>query len=144
MSTGVSAGLTEPLPRWLRRGLRASVFELRDLGRSKAFPALLSLGVPGGPRLVWLIPTTPTDVALRAELVAALLLRARGVTGTPVCWLTRSGHSSWHELEALWLPAARLAYDEAGVPLVWVSVTRCAWWDPRSDLSTHWKRPRVR
>jgi hypothetical protein len=142
----MTPGLVQPLPRGLRHGLRALVFELLRIGRVRRFAATLSVGVPGGARVVWrLDPSHPEDDhALRAEIVAALLARARELTETPVCWLTRTGEPSWHDLDAAWLSPAACAYAEAGVPLAWVVVTRSAWWDPRSDLCVSWKRPRVR
>lgn len=142
----MTSGLVEPLPRALRHGLRAVVFELLALGRVRRFPATLSVGVPGGERVVWRIdpPDHDEDHALRAEIVGALLLRARDLSDAPVCWLTRPGVPQWHDLDAAWLAPAASACAEAGVPLTWVVVTRHTWWDPRSDLSRRWLRPRLR
>lgn len=142
----MTSGLVEPLPRGLRHGLRAAVFELLRIGRVRRFPATLSVGVPGGARVVWPLdpPHHEDDHALRTEVVSALLHRARDLTETPVCWLTRAGAASWHDLDAAWLSPAVCAFAEADVPLVWVVVTRTAWWDPRSDLCVSWKRPRAR
>ncbi len=142
----MSSGLVEPLPRGLRQGLRALVFELLRMGRSRRFPAMLCVGEPGGDRVEWPLdpPRPELDHALRTEIVAALLVRALDLTDSPVCWLTRTGGPAWHDLDADWLSPTACAYAEAGVSLVWVVVTRTAWWDPRSDLSVSWKRPRAR
>lgn len=144
----MSPGLVDPLPRPVRRGLRALVMELTDWGRTQRFPATISVGVPGGLRLTWTIDADPGDLALRTQVVAALLARSLPDEATadppPVCWLTRPGTIAWHDLDAAWLPAARAAYDEAGVPLTFVVVTKTAWWDPRSGLAQRWRRPRRR
>lgn len=142
----MTPGLVEPLPCDLRRGLRTLVFELLATRRVRRFPATLSVGVPGGERVVWpLEPIHPDDdPALRTEIVGALLLRVRELTDTPCCWLTRPGEPDWHDLDAAWLAPAVAAFAEAGVSPVWVVVTRRAWWDPRSDLRRTWKRPRSR
>lgn len=136
----------DPLPRALRHGLRALVMELTAWGRTQRFPAAVSVGTPGGDRLTWTLTDEPADHALRAEIVAALLGRARPDPGdpAPVCWLTRPGVTRWHDLDAAWLPAALTAYAEAGVPLTFVVVTKTAWWDPCTDRAQRWRRPRRR
>ncbi|MFN8189620.1 MAG: hypothetical protein U0R78_04120 [Nocardioidaceae bacterium] len=144
----MSSGLVEPLPRSLRRGLRALVMELTVWGRTRRFPATISVGTPGGPRRSWTDDGTAADLGLRTEVVAALLARSLPPESTPspapACWLTRPGAITWHDLDAAWLAAARAAYAEAGVPLTFVVVTKTAWWDPRSGLAQQWRRPRRR
>ena len=143
-----TGGLTDPLPRPLRRGLRALVFELVDQRGLRRPAPTLSVGVPGGPRATWSLEPRPgasdDDHALRTEVVSALLRRARTWTDAPVCWLTRPGHAAWHDLDAAWLSPSAAAFAEAGLPLVWVVVTRSAWHDPRSGLTRRWRRPRRR
>ncbi len=144
----MSPGLVEPLPPPLRRGLRALVMELTCWGRSQRFPATISVGTPGGLRHTWTVDADPADLALRTEVVAALLTRSlphEAAPGAPpVCWLSRPGTITWHDLDAAWLPAALAAYAEAGLPLSFVVVTKTAWWDPRSGLAQRWRRPRRR
>lgn len=148
----MSPGLVDPLPLVLRRGLRALVMELTTLGRTQRFPASVSVGVPGADRVTWTVDPGASDHALRADVVAALVgrftdrLDTRGdhAGAVPVCWLTRPGVTSWHDLDADWLPAAETAYAERGEQLTFVVVTKTAWWDPRSDVRRSWRRPRPR
>jgi hypothetical protein len=90
------------------------------------------------------VPEARFDHALRAEVVGAMLHRARSVTALPALWLARPGELSWHDLDAEWLAAALTAYAEASARLTFVVVTKRGWYDPRSGARRQWKRLRQR
>lgn len=141
----VSDGLTEPLPRALRAGLRDTLLALKARVRTRAFHPELALGVPGGKCVTFeLSPADRYDHALRADIIGAMLHRARSVCPEQVCWLSRPGHPSLHDLDADWLAAARTAYAEAGAPLTMVIITKTGWFDPRTGVGQTWRRLRRR
>ncbi|MEP9380834.1 hypothetical protein [Nocardioides sp. KR10-350] len=136
-------GLQEPVDRGVERLLRRAVLAHASGERRRQHQALLHVGVPGGRELVFpLLPGESIDQALDADVVAAMRLR----TGppTPLVWLTRAGDLDLQDVDARWLAAARQAYAEAGVPLVFVVVNRHGWRDPRTGVRRDWKRLRPR
>lgn len=144
MATAVPApseGLVDPLPRDLGRLLRRAVWEHASAERRRRYLPVLRVGLPGGRQLVYPDrPDTPTDHALRSDIVAAM--RHRSGLDRPLVWLTRPGPLDLQDVDARWLAAARQAYAEAGLPLVFVVVDRHGWRDPRSGAGRTWQRPR--
>lgn len=129
-----------PLPRDLGRLLRRAVCEHASAERRRRYLPLLRVGLPGERQLVHPDrPDTPTDHALRADIVAAM--RHRSGSDRPLVWLTRPGALDLQDVDVRWLAAARQAYAEAGVPLVFVVVNRHGWRDPRSGAGRTWQRP---
>jgi hypothetical protein len=146
---GLAEGLAEPLTARMRALLRRAVHEYAAGERRRAgCPPVLHVGVPGGPAVSLDLSTAePTDPGLRTDVVAALRVRAGGVSGGPgetgaLVWLTRAGGLELQDVDARWLAGARAAYDEAQVPLTFVVVTRRGWRDPRSGLGRSWARVR--
>jgi hypothetical protein len=136
-------GLAEPLPAHTRALLRRAVHEhaAGEL-RRRCYPAVLHVGVPGGPvASLDLSEAEPTDPGLRTDVVAALRVRA-GVTAGHLVWLTRPGGLELQDVDAQWLAGARAAYDEAQAALTFVVVNRRGWRDPRSGLGRSWARVR--
>ena len=137
--------LTEPLDPGRAASLRAAVLALKAAERRRQFPPVVQVGQPGGCATRHAVRAGDMlDHSLGADVVAALLLRARPQAEDPVVWLTRPGEPTWHDVDAAWLPAAAAAYAEAGVPLTFVVVTRHGWYDPRSGVARVWRRLRDR
>jgi hypothetical protein len=136
-------GLTDPLPPGTRRLLRRAVHDHASSERRRGrYPAVLHVGVPGGPvASLDLAEVEPSDPGLRTDVVAALRVRAGAGPGHLV-WLTRPGGLELQDVDARWLAGARAAYDEAEVPLTLVVVNRRGWRDPRSGLARTWARVR--
>lgn len=136
-------GLSEPLCGRVRALLRQAVLEHAASERRRVYPPVLHVGAPGQ-RVASLVleMSEPTDPGLRADVVAALRVRAGGADG--LVWLTRAGCLDLQDVDARWLSAARTAYDEAGAPLAFVVVNRRGWRDPRSGLGRTWARVRPR
>jgi hypothetical protein len=144
--TGVD-GLSDPLARRTNALLREAVLAHVRAERRRVHPEVLHVGVPGGPvAALPLDAVEPSDPGLRADVVAALRVRAdRDGPADPaesLVWLTRAGGLELQDVDVRWLTAARAAYDEAGAPLSFVVVTRHGWRDPRSGLSRTWVRLR--
>ena len=136
--------LREPIDPGDRQLLRRAVVEHVGTITGRAFPPVLHVGTPGSRvRRFTLRPADPTDHALRADVVAAMLGR-RGpeAAAAPWVWLTRTGALELHDLDAQWLAAAVTAYAEAGDDLTMVVVTRRGWRDPRSGVGQTWVRLR--
>jgi hypothetical protein len=134
----------EPIEPERRRLLRRAVVEHVASLTGRAVPSVLHVGTPGGTvRCFTVRRDEPTDHALRADIVAAMLGRRRGTPATwPWVWLTRAGDLALHDLDAAWLAAAATAYAEAGGDLTMVVVTRHGWRDPRSGAGHTWVRLR--
>ena len=132
--------VTEPIDAALARLLRRAVVDhVRSLS-GRRFPPVVHVGLPGGTvRRFEVRPDEPTDHAVRADIVAAMLGRRRDA---PWVWLTRTGDLALHDLDVQWLAAAGTAYAEAGVDLTMVVVNRRAWRDPRSGTGRSWVRVR--
>lgn len=138
------AGLVEPLATPLRRALRQAVLDHAVAEHRQAHLPILHVGLPGAREVVHPVrPDEPTDQALRADVVAAMVRRV-AMAGTPLVWLTRSGELVDQDVDTAWLAGARQAYGEAALPLVYVVVNRHGWRDPRSGLETRWVRMRRR
>lgn len=138
-------GIAEPVDRATARVLRRAVLDHHHTERRHRFPALLHVGVPGAAEeVVAAEPDDGADHALRADIVAALLQRARRGGTVPLMWITRPGPLDLQDVDAAWLSAARTATAEAGVELTLVVVTRRGWLDPRSAVRREWKRLRQR
>jgi hypothetical protein len=141
---GGEAGLVEPLAVALRRSLRQAVLDHAVAERRQVHLALLHVGLPGARQAVHPVrPDEPSDQALRADVVAAMVRRV-GMAGTPLVWLTRPGDLVDQDVDLAWLAAARQAFGEAGLTLVFVVVNRHGWRDPRSGLGASWVRIRPR
>ena len=142
-------GLSEPLDPVLEKALRRAVLEHALAERRSRHPAVLHLGEPGGREAVFAAgPDDADDHTLRTDVVAAMIARLRGrdprPDEVPLVWLTRSGELVTQDVDAVWLAAARAAYDEAGLPLIMVVVNRHGWVDPRSGVRRSWVRLRRR
>lgn len=125
--------------------LRRAVLDFRVSERRRSFAPVVHVGVPGAAGLSYEPPRDePMEHGLRADLVAAFLRRTDTGEVAPLVWITRTGDFVLEDVDAGWLPAARSAYAEAGVPLTMVVVTRRGWWDPRSGRRREWKRLRRR
>ena len=130
----------EPVGREQRALLRRAVVEHVRTLHGRSFPPVVHVGTPGGRVNRFTVRSDePTDHALRADIVAAMLGRTRPA---PWLWLSRQGDLALHDLDADWLAAAATAYSEAGADLTMVVVTRRGWRDPRSGASRTWVRLR--
>ncbi len=134
----------EPIDPERRRLLRRAVVEHVAARPGRAVPCVVHVGTPGhGVRRFTVRDGEPTDHALRADIVAALVGRRRDTARSwPWLWLTRAGDLALHDLDADWLAAATTAYAEAGGDLTMVVVTRRGWRDPRSGAQQTWVRLR--
>ena len=134
--------------RRLRRDLRETVFALRSGTRLRLFAPELHVGTLGGTAVTYPAADAP-DLGLRAEIAAALVSRALGVTSFdlrgPEAWLTRVGMPEPHDLDLAWLPPLRRAFAEAGLaPRCVAVVTKHGWYDPVLDQRVVWDRLRIR
>lgn len=140
MTTG--PGLHEPLPLLLRRVLRGAVHEHARTERRRTFPAVLHVGIPGGPtRTFEVLPEERLDLALRVEIVEAMARSSLGNGAVPLVWLTRMAQGAETE-DLAWAAAVGHAAGELGVRLDLVVITRRAWHDPRSGAGQSWARVR--
>lgn len=140
---GLQEGLRQPLTRDLERLLRRAVWEHATSERRRHHLPVIRVGLPGGRQLLYPDrPEEPTDQALRADIIAAM--RHGSGLARPLVWLTRSGDLDLQDVDVRWLGAARQAYAEAALPLVFVVANRHGWRDPRSGLGRSWQRLRVR
>ena len=132
----------EPVGLGHRQLLRRAVVEHVRTLPGRSYPPVLHVGRPGGAVHRFQIRVDePTDHALRADVVAAML--GRSGPDAPWVWLTRMGDLVLHDLDVQWLAAASTAYTEAGVDLTLVVVSRRGWRDPRSGVGRTWVRLRV-
>ena len=138
--------LRDPVPPAEQALLRRAVLEHVRSISGRTVPPRVNVGTPGGPtRTLVVRHDEPTDHALRADVVAAMIgLRpsADPRATVPWVWLGRAGELHLHDLDAQWLAAACTAYGEAGLDLTMVVVNRRGWRDPRSGLSRTWVRLR--
>ena len=147
-SSGPPEGLAEPLPRPLADALRRAALAQAVGERRRRFPVVVHVGDPGGAEEAFALAAgEPDDHAIRTDVLASMLSRAarrpaRHGQPAPLVWVTRPGPLELQDGDAAWLTAARSAAAEAGLPLVYVVVTREGWWDPRSGLRRVWRRLR--
>ena len=132
--------LLDPVPRPTALLLREAVRRHAAGEHRRRFAPLVHVGRPGVREQCVGAAVHGTDHALRTDLMAALLARARDAA--PLVWLTRPGELETHDVDAAWLTAALAASAEADRDLSWVVVTRHGWWDPRSDQRRTWQRIR--
>jgi hypothetical protein len=134
----------EPIDPEHRRLLRRAVVDHVGAISGRAFPPVVHVGTPGqAARRFTVRSGEPTDHALRADIVTAMLGRRPAPRrSSPWVWLTRTGDLALHDLDADWLAAAATAYAEAGTDLTMVVVTRRGWRDPRSGAGQTWVRLR--
>lgn len=133
----------EPIDPEHRRLLRRAVVDHVGALTGRAFPPVVHVGTPGqAVRRFTVRRDEPTDHALRADIVTAMLGRDPRPSW-PWVWVTRTGDLALHDLDADWLAAAATAYAEAGGDLTMVVVTRHGWRDPRSGAGRTWVRLRA-
>ena len=139
-------GIVEPVARGLYLRLRRAVLDHARSERRRVFPPVLHVGSPGGTVADFVIESgDATDHALRSDVVAALLRRARQAGPTPLVWLSRPGApSDVRDVDLEWLAAARSAGAELGRHLPYVVINRRAWRDPRTGVGRVWQRVRDR
>lgn len=137
--------VSDPIDPEHRRLLRRAVVDHVGSVTGRVFPPVVHVGTPGGrTRRFTVGGDEPTDHALRADIVAAMLGRLPPAgSGWPWVWLTRAGELTLHDLDVEWLTAAACAYGEAGADLTMVVVTRRGWRDPRSGAGRAWVRLRA-
>jgi hypothetical protein len=140
----MTEGLQEPISAPLHHLLRRAVQDHATSERRRVFRPRLHVGVPGGVEAVFAVrDDEATDHALRCDVVAAMVRRARRPGPVPMVWLTRAGELETQDVDAAWLASARAAYAELGLPLLMVVVNRRGWRDPRSGASRTWRRLRA-
>jgi hypothetical protein len=139
-------GIVEPVARGLYLRLRRAVLDHAGTERRRVFPPVLHVGSPGTTVADFVIEADdPTDHALRTDIVAAMLRRARQAGATPLVWLSRPGApSDVRDVDLEWLAAARSAGAELGRHLPYVVINRRAWRDPRTGVGRVWQRVRDR
>lgn len=134
-----------PVAPALEAVLRRAVLDHRRAERRRCFAPRLQVGIPGGPTEVFVSGADEVlDHALRADIVAALIARARRHGAVPMIWRTRPGELDLQDSDVGWLAGARTAAAEAGIALTLVVVTRRGWFDPRSGARREWVRLRER
>ena len=140
MATG--PGIHEPLPLLLRRVLRGAVLEHARTERRRTFPAVLHVGIPGGPARTFLSdPEERLDLALRVEIVETMARHSLERDTVPLVWLTRMAVGPDTE-DLAWAAAVGHAGGELGLRLDLVVITRRSWHDPRSGAGQRWARVR--
>lgn len=137
--------ITEPVPRSLEVMLRRAVLDHHTTETRRRFPPVLHVGVPGlVTRSYEADPREPHDLALRTDVVSALVRRTRRPGPAPLVWLARPGPLTDHphDGDLAWLAAVRSAGAELGLALPMVVVDRRSWRDPRSGVGRSWARLR--
>lgn len=139
-------GIVEPVARGLYVRLRRAVLDHARSERRRVFPPVLHVGSPGLTVSRFRIePDEPTDHALRADIVSAMLRLASCRGDTPLVWLSRPGApSETRDVDLEWLAATRSAGGELGRHLPFVVINRRAWRDPRTGVGRVWQRLRDR
>ncbi len=137
--------ITEPVPKALAALLRRAVLDHATTETRRRFPPLVHVGVPGlVTRSYEEEPREPHDLALRTDIVSALVRRTRRPGPAPLVWLARPGPvtDQAHDSDLAWLAATRAAGGELGLPLPMVVVDRRGWRDPRTGVTRTWARLR--
>ena len=106
--------LVEPVPRQRAVGLRRAVLAWKAADRRVRRPAVVHVGDPAGVVLTYPAPDPALDLAVRTEIVAALLLRVGDRVAEPTVWLGRAGDLTWQDADADWLAAAAAARTRRG------------------------------
>jgi hypothetical protein len=149
--------LKDPLPLAVRAALREAVLDLKARHHTLSFPPEIQLARPGSPTIRWRV-VDELSSGVRSESamlgtglevdVMRSLLKQPSDSSPPEhdawIWLARPGELTWHDLDAVWLAAARCAHEEAGWDLTMAVLTKQGWYDPRSGCSRRWKRLRSR
>jgi hypothetical protein len=133
------------------------VLELRETERRRRPPPTVHVGLPTRYAARFVhdareVPDLVPDHALAADVVGALLQRARRELGAvlgaappvPLAWLTRAGSLAVHDADVTWSSATGAAYAEAGLVATFVVVTRDGWIDPTTGVRREWRRLRRR
>lgn len=140
-------GIVEPVDAPLRALLRRAVVETARAGglRRRRRPALHA-GVPGGTSMMFEpADTEDLDLALRADVVEAMLRRLGHTPAPPLVRLTRTGPPAPEDADLAWLAAARVAAAELELALRFVVVGPRWWTDPVTGVGQRWTRtPRTR
>jgi hypothetical protein len=131
--------------------LDARILLRREVGRFRAresrrvFDASVHVGLLDGPRDSFTVRAADlpvVDAGLRTDVVSALLDDSPGDWRT--AWLVRPGVPELHDLDLVWLAAARTAFGMHARPLeAFYTVTRSGWLDVLSGESRVWKRLRL-
>lgn len=125
--------------------LRTEVGLLRQRESRRVFDTTVHVGTLGGAHDSWVarrgdVPVV--DVALRTDVVSALLERSPGLADT--VWLTRAGGPDAYDEDLAWLVAATTAFAQHGRELGdCYAVTRYGWRDVRTGESRTWRRLRL-
>ena len=138
--------LRPPEPsRAAQTALRLAVVRFKQQERRRGFPPVVHVGIPGGREVDFVdLPQRGLDHALRTEVIAELVSRARTFVNWPIIWLTRPGSLDEHDADLAWFAPAQAAYGEAGVPLAMVVVTRAGWRNVSDGTRVEWSRLRSR
>lgn len=126
---------------------RRAVLDLATSERRSAhFDPRVMVGLPGDHAIGWDPHGGAEDLSSRTDVLAALIQRVRGDhPAQPMIWLTRPGdcEETW-DSDLAWGAAAHAALGEAGLPAVFVVVSRHGWFDPFTGAGRRWVRARVR
>lgn len=140
----MDVGIVEPVPGRLQTLLRRAVLDLTAAERRRrSFPPALQVGIPGGSVVRFEPqPDEPDDLALRVDVVQAMVRRLGRRPTRPLVWLARADPVHPPEDTDLgWLSATRAAAGELGLALPFVVVGRRAWVDPVTGVGREWQRP---
>jgi hypothetical protein len=141
----MSVAIVEPVPEPLQLLLRRAVLDHATGEGRRHYPAVLHVGVPGGPEASFRAEDDdPVDHALRVDVVEAMVRSVDRVAGPTLVWLTRPGPLDTQDLDLHWLAASAVAAGELRIALRMVVVDRRSWRDPRSGVGREWHRLRSR
>jgi hypothetical protein len=128
-----------------RARLRQEVGTFRARESRRVFDASVHVGTLGGPRDSFVVRAQDIpamDAWLRVDVISSLLEQT-----APECrhaWLVRPGAPEPHDLDLLWLSAARTAFDIHGRALDgFYALTRTGWLDVRTGDTKSWRRLRL-
>ena len=138
-----AGGIREPVDRAVLRLLRQAVLDHARDEHRKVFAPVLHVGVPGV-RSRRFESDGALDLALRVDVVEAMLRPDVRRSVVPLVWLTRRGDLEPNDEDGAWSAAVAAAGGELGMALGLVVVTRHSWHDPRTGVLRTWKRIRDR